>query len=144
MESFRQEQINSDKYITRTPSYYLDKISPDILASFTNEQLRVITSILERAIPKPSPKIVDFRFTVDLIFSRFYVVLFVGKDRRRKQRHQVTEGISRIGNAIAAVILLLAANLVISALIVLFAYLFKSAIGLNFFPGHISESFKKF
>ena len=144
MESFRQEQINSDNYITRTPSYYLDKISPDILASFTNEQLRVITSILERAIPKPSPKIVDFRFTVDLIFSRFYVVLFVGKDRRRKQRHQVTEGISRIGNAIAAVILLLAANLVISALIVLFAYLFKSAIGLNFFPGHISESFKKF
>lgn len=144
MESFRQEQINSDKYITRTPSYYLDKIAPDILASFTNEQLRVITSILERAIPKPSPKIVDFRFTVDLIFSRFYVVLFVGKDRRRKQRHQVTEGISRIGNAIAAVILLLAANLVISALIVLFAYLFKSAIGLNFFPGHISESFKKF
>lgn len=143
MESFRQEQINSDKYITRTPSYYLDKISPDILASFTNEQLRVITSILERAIPKPSPKIVDFRFTVDLIFSRFYVVLFVGKDRRRKQRHQVTEGISRIGNAIAAVILLLAANLVISALILLFAYLFKSAIGLNFFPGHISESFKK-
>lgn len=144
MESFRQEQINSDKYITRTPSYYLDKISPDILASFTNEQLRVITTILERAIPKPSPKIVDFRFTVDLIFSRFYVVLFVGKERRRKQRHQVTEGISRIGNAIAAVILLLAANLVISALIVLFAYLFKSAIGLNFFPGHISESFKKF
>ena len=143
MESFRQEQINSDNYITRTPSYYLDKISPDILASFTNEQLRVITSILERAIPKPSPKIVDFRFTVDLIFSRFYVVLFVGKDRRRKQRHQVTEGISRIGNAIAAVILLLAANLVISALILLFAYLFKSAIGLNFFPGHISESFKK-
>ncbi len=144
MESFRQEQINSDNYITRTPSYYLDKISPDILASFTNEQLRVITSILERAIPKSSPKIVDFRFTVDLIFSRFYVVLFVGKDRRRKQRHQVTEGISRIGNAIAAVILLLAANLVISALILLFAYLFKSAIGLNFFPGHISESFKKF
>ncbi len=143
MESFRQEQINSDNYITRTPSYYLDKISPDILASFTNEQLRVITSILERAIPKPSPKIVDFRFTVDLIFSRFYVVLFVGKDRRRKQRHQVTEGISRIGNAIAAVILLLAANLVISALILLFAYLFKSAVGLNFFPGHISESFKK-
>ena len=144
MESFRQEQINSDNYITRTPSYYLDKISPDILASFTNEQLRVITSILERAIPKPSPKIVDFRFTVDLIFSRFYVVLFVGKDRRRKQRHQVTQGISRIGNAITAVILLLAANLVISALILLFAYLFKSAIGLNFFPGHISESFKKF
>ena len=143
-KSFRDEQVHTNNYMTKTPSYYLDKISPDILASFTNEQLQAITSILERAIPKPSPKIVDFKFTVDLIFSRFYVALFVGKERRRKQRHQVTEGISRIGNAIAAVILLLAANLVISALIVLFAYLFKSAIGLNFFPGHISESFKKF
>ena len=140
---FRDEQVHTNNYITRTPSYYLDKLSPDILASFTNEQLQAITSILDRAIPKPSPKIVDFRFTVDLIFSRFYVVLFVGKDRRRKQRHQVTEGIARIGNAIAAVMLLLAANLVISAVILLFAYLFKSAIGLNFLPGHISESFKK-
>ena len=143
-KSFRDEQIHTNNYITRTPSYYLDKLSPDILASFTNEQLQAITSILDRAIPKSSPKIVDFRFTVDLIFSRFYVVLFVGKDRRRKRRHQVTEGIAKIGNAIAAVILLVAANLVISALILLFAYLFKSAIGLNFFPGHISESFKKF
>lgn len=143
MESFRQEQINSDRYNIRTPSYYLEKISPDILASFTHEQLQVVTSILERAIPKPSPKIVDFRFTVDLIFSRFYVVLFVGKDRRRKQRHQVTEGIAKIGNAIAAAILLLATNLVISGVILLFAYLFKSAIGLNFFPGHISDVVKK-
>lgn len=143
-ESFRNEQVHTTNYITRTPNYYLAKISPDILASFTSEQLQAITSILERAIPKPSPKVVDFRFTVDLIFSRYFVVLFVGKDRRKKQREYVPKGMARIGNAIAAVILLLAANLVISALILLFAYLFKSAIGLNFFPGHISESFKKF
>ena len=141
-ESYRQEQI-SNNYSSRTPSYYLEQIEPNVLASFTAEQLGEITSILTQAIPKPSPKIVDFRFTVDLVVSRFYIVLFVGKDRRKKQRRYVTEGIARIGNAIAAVILLIGANLVISALILLFAYLFKSAIGLDFFPGHISDTVKK-
>lgn len=141
-ESYRQEQI-SNNYHSRTPSYYLEQIEPNILASFTTEQLEEITSILNQAIPKPSPKIVDFRFTVDLVVSRFYIVLFVGKDRRRKERRYMTEGIARIGNAIAAVILLIGANLVISALILLFAYLFKSAIGLDFFPGHISDTVKK-
>ena len=141
-ESYRQEQI-SNNYRSRTPSYYLEQIEPNILASFTGEQLKEITSILNQAIPKPSPKIVDFRFTIDLVVSRFYIVLFVGKDRRQKQRKYMTEGIARVGNAIAAVILLIGANLVISALIVIFAYLLKSAIGLDFFPGHISDSVKK-
>lgn len=142
-ESYRQEQI-SNNYRSRTPSYYLEQIESNILASFTQEQLQVITSILTQAIPNPSPKIVDFRFNVDLVVSRFYIVLFVGKDRRKKQRRYVTEGIARVGNAIAAIILLIAANLVISALILLFAYLLKSAIGFDFFPGHISETLKKF
>lgn len=141
--SFRHEEINSDNYQSRDPSYYLEKITPDILASFNTDQLGAITSILNQAIPQPSPKVVDFRFTVDLIFSRYYIVLFVGKDRRRKQRQYVAAGIARIGNAIAAVILLIGANLVISALILLFAYLLKSAIGLDFLPGHISDTVKK-
>lgn len=140
---FVSERNKLDNYRDRTPSYYLAQIDPEILASFTSEQLDVITHILDRAIPQTSPKIVDFRINVDLIFSRFYVVLFVGKDRRKKQRRYVNEGVARVGNAIAAVILLIGANLVISAFILLFAYLFKSAIGLDFFPGHISETVNK-
>lgn len=137
------EQINSSNYRLRTPNYYLERMKPDIVASFNQEQLQAITLILEQAIPKPSPKIVDFRFNVDLIISRFYIVLFVGKDRRRKQRQHVNAGIARVGNLIAAVILLIGTNLAISALILLFGYLFKSAIGIDLFPGHISETIKK-
>ena len=140
---FGYEQVNLPNYRSRNPSYYLETIEPDILSSFNAEQIQAITYILNQAIPQPSPKIVDFRFAVDLFFSRFYLVLFVGKDRREKQRQYVTQGIARVGNAIAAVILLLGANLVISALIILFAYLLKSAIGLDFFPGHISDTVKK-
>lgn len=130
---FREEQVSSHDYRSRNPAYYLEKIEPYILASFNPEQLQAIASVLNQAIPKPSPKVVDFRFVVDLVFSRFYVVLFVGKELRTKQRQGKTEGIARIGNVIAAVILLIGANLVISAVILLFAYLIKSIIGIDFF-----------
>jgi hypothetical protein len=140
----KKERLSSSDYLSRTPKYYLEKIEPHILVGFNPEQLQAITFALEQAIPKPSPKIVDLRFAVDLIFSRFYVVLFVGKDRRRKQRKYTPKGISKIGNIFTAVILLIGINLVFSAFILLVAYLFKSAIGIDFFSGHISETLKKF
>ncbi|URD50120.1 hypothetical protein [Chroococcidiopsis sp. CCNUC1] len=138
-----KEQVNLPNYRTRTPEYYLQQVEPNILASFNTEQLQVIINILTQAIPQPSPKIVDFRFNIDLIFSRFYLVLFVGKDRRKRNRQYIPERLARIGNAIAVVMLLLGANLVISGVILLFAYLLKSAVGIDFFPGHISDSVKE-
>ena len=138
-----KEQVNLPNYRTRTPEYYLQQIEPNILASFNTEQLQVIINILTQAIPQASPKIVDFRFNIDLIFSRFYLVLFVGKDRRKRKRQYIPERLARIGNAIAVVMLLLGANLVISGVILLFAYLLKSAVGIDFFPGHISDSVKE-
>ena len=142
-ELFPNQQISSSDHRSRPLSYYLEKIDPYILKSFNPEQFQAIINVLNQAIPKPSPKIVDFKFIVDLVFSRFYIVLLVGKDSRKKQRQSETHGISKIGNLIAAAILLLGTNLVISALILLFAYLFKSAIGINLFPGHILETLKK-
>lgn len=140
--SFRQEKVSSSDYSSRTPSDYLERIEPHILESFNPEQLQAIASVLEQAIPKPSPKIVDLRFVVDLVICRFYIVLFVGKDRRKRQRKYTTEGIAKVGNIIAAVILLIGLNLVVSAFILLLAYLFKSAIGIDLLPGHISETLK--
>lgn len=140
---FQSESASDLSYESRTPSYYLGKIEPRILESFNLEQLQTIESILNQAIPKPSPKLVDLRFLVDLVFSRFYVVLFVGKDRRKKQRHYTPKGVAKIGNMLAAVILLIGLNLVFSAFILLFAYLCKSAIGIDLFPGHISETLQR-
>ncbi|OWY67398.1 hypothetical protein B7486_31675 [cyanobacterium TDX16] len=138
-----KEQVSLPNYRTRNPEYYLQQVEPNILASFNTEQLQAIVNILTLATPQPSPKIVDFRFNIDLLFSRFYLVLFVGKDRRKRKRQYIPERLARIGNAIVVVILLLGANLVISGVILLFAYLFKSAVGIDFFPGHISDSVKK-
>lgn len=139
-----KEKVSSSNYQSRTSSYYLQQLDPYILDSFNSEQLQAITSILNQAIPKPSPKIVDLRFVVDLIFSRFYIVLFVGKDRRKRKRQYFQGKISKAGNLIAAAILLIGLNFLLSALILLFAYLIKSAVGINFFPGHITETLQQY
>lgn len=110
---------------------------PGIVQQFNNLQWKEIRRIIDLAIDKPSPKIVDLRFTVDLIFSRFYFTLFVGKDRRRQSRSQTTG--SRVGNFIAAICLLLALNLLVSSSVVIVAYLIKSALGIDLMPGHFAD-----
>jgi hypothetical protein len=137
--------MNQPGYSTRTPEYYLKQMEPEVLNSFTPKQLQTIISTLNTAIPKPSPKLIDLRIGLDLIFTRFYIVLFVGKDRRKQQRRYFPEPVSRIGNAIAALLLLLATNLLISLFILVFAYLAKSALGIDLFPHeHLADQIKKF
>jgi len=141
----RSESIHRSNYTTRTVEYYLNTIDPFILKSFDPQQLQAVTKTLDAAIPRPSPKIVDLRFGVDLIISRFYVVLFVGKEQRRYQRQYFSKGVSRVGNAIATVLLLIGLNLFISLLIFLLLYLVKSALGIDFFPHeHLGDKLKEF
>lgn len=123
----------------RSPQKYLDQIDPAILASFNAQQLAATYSMLDAAIDKPSPKLIDLRLTIDLVFSRFYLVLFIGKDRRQTARLHQTTGVTKIANQVAAIILLLGLNLAISAFILLTAYLMKSALGINLFPSTLQE-----
>ncbi len=84
-------------------------------------------------------KLIDIRFIIDLLFSRFYVVLMVGKDVRKGQRRYPLTRATKAGNMVAAFILIVAMNLLISAVVLLSFYLFKSALGINLMPGHFSE-----
>jgi hypothetical protein len=92
--------------------------------------------------PPQRPKLIDIRFAVDLVFTRFYIVLMVGKDRRDRRRTHSVQGLTKVGNTIAAVLLLLSVNLTISAFLVLSFYLIKSMLGINLMPGHLEEYFK--
>lgn len=130
-------------YSSKTPETYLSTIKSEVLQSFDAEQLAEIRRVLEDAIPKPSPKLVDLRFVVDLIVQRFYVVLFIGKDRRQKSRTYLPSKIARIGNRIVIVMFLFGANLAISGVIVLAAYLLKTVIGFDFLPGHFPDVVKQ-
>ena len=123
----------------RTPQQHLAQIEPAILESFNAQQLAAIHFMLDAAISKPSPKLIDLRLTIDLVFSRFYLVLFVAKDRRLKARPHHTTGVTRVANQIAVIILLLGLNLAISAFIFLTAYLMKSALGIDLFPSTLQD-----
>ncbi len=124
----------------RNVDSFIALFDPMVAQQFNSHQWAEIRRIIDLSIGKPSPKIVDLRFTIDLIISRFYFTLFIGKDRRRQSRSQSTG--SRIGNFIAAIGLLLALNLLVSVSVVVVLYLIKSALGIDLMPGHFPELVK--
>ncbi len=108
--------------------------------------LKEIERVLREATPQPLPKIIDLRFTLDLIVSKFYIVLLAGKDQRRSPRkHPISNRVTRIGNTTAVIILLLAINLLISVVIIVAVYLLKTIIGIDLTSGgHFSDYIKEF
>jgi hypothetical protein len=128
------------KPISSSDSVLDPSIDPEILANITPEQWTAIEKYVFNAKGKKQPKLVDIRFVIDLVLTRFYIVLLVGKDRRTQARSYPLSKLIKLGNIVAAVILLLGVNLMISACIVLVLYLIKSAFGYDFLSGHISES----
>lgn len=137
--SLQKPPANQIAYPARTADYFVEQMDIDIRNSLTPEQLSAFRTVLETAMPRPAPKIVDLRVNIDLIFSRFYVVLFVGKERRKNPRPYTASGVSVISNKIAAGILLVGLNLSVSLFIFLVAYLIKSALGFNLFSSHLSD-----
>jgi hypothetical protein len=126
-------------YSSRTPDYFVEQIDAAIRDSFTPAQLTAVREAIESAMPRPAPKIVDLRVNIDLIVSRFYIVLFVGKERRKNPRTHQSLGVNVLTNRLAAIILLVGLNLTVSLFIFLMAYLIKSSLGVNLFTHHLSE-----
>jgi hypothetical protein len=142
--------MSSDSRLTRnasikTPEQYWLQLNPEVRASFSSVQQNAVMDVLEQAIAKPAPKLVDLRFGIDLVLTRFYVVLLVGRDRRHQSRsHVPSSKAAKVGNLVAAIVLLLGLNLTLSGLILLVLYLLKSALGFDFLPGHISQTLSNF
>lgn len=126
-------------YAQRTPQDYMAMLPADLQASMSAAQQQAVMDLLDQAIPKPAPKIVDLRFAVDLIIQRFHVVVVVGKDRRDQPRPNVVSRGTRIWNWVVGTSLLLGLNLLLSAALFLIAYLVKSALGIDLLPGHFGS-----
>jgi hypothetical protein len=138
------EVVAKSRSRVRTPEDYWQTLDPNLRDSFTPEQRTAVHTLLEAAIPRPAPKLVDLRFSVDALISRFYVVLLIGKDRRRQQRTYLPESVAQIGNVIAAAVLLIGLNLLVSLVIFLLAYLVKSAAGIDLVPnGHLVDQLNR-
>ena len=120
--------------IKRDAEYYFQNIDTDIRNSLTTKQEWEIKKALNNALGRPTRKIVDVRFTIPLIFSRFFFVLFIGRDLRRQKRTYDLPGEVRTANIIFGSFIL--ACMISFAAVTLFMllYLLKSAMGINIFP----------
>ncbi|MEM6256263.1 MAG: hypothetical protein AAF821_25395 [Cyanobacteria bacterium P01_D01_bin.156] len=119
---------------TRTADSLLARLEPSIAQQLSNEQRQEVKRLLQLAIGKPSQKIVDLSFTIDLLVSRFYFRLLVGEDIRHKNRQQSSG--SRIGNIAAVITLIVTLNVLVTISAIVIGYLIKSAIGIDLMPGH--------
>ena len=127
------------KYNDKDADYYMHQIPLQVLEKLDKSEREHIKSVIYTALPRSSPKLIDLRFVVDLIFTRYFVVLLIGKDRRKQQREHQVSGISKFANVIAAIILIIAMSLLVSAVTFLILYLIKSALGIDLFKGHLTD-----
>lgn len=126
-------------YSKRDANYYMHQIPEETLRKLNTEERENLKSVIHTAIPRSSPKLIDLRFEIDIIFTRYFVVLMIGKDIRKQQRQHQINGITKIANVVTAILLIVAMSLLISAVTILILYLIKSALGINLLPGHITN-----
>jgi hypothetical protein len=83
--------------------------------------------------PHTGQKLVNFHFDINLLVGKFYLVVYVGKDRRIDKRKYISQGFERIGNLIIALILLTGFSTLLTVAVFLTLYFIKSYIGINLF-----------
>lgn len=119
--------------------YYFSQMRPLIRESLSFEQEQEIKSILKRAVKVPSKKLVDVEVCF-WFFRRFYVVFYLGFDRRLPLRFWDARQQSRVVQWLANTVV--GVSLWISTLFVLVMVLYymKSTIGIDFVPhNHANE-----
>ena len=121
-------------YIYGTPEYFLNRLPAGVSDSLTEEQLTAIYQMLEEALPKSSPKIVDIRWSINLIFARYYVVFLLGRDFRKSVRYRFISRTTQIGNTIAYIFL-------VSLVLFMVSYLVKFLSGIDLFPDQHLDDF---
>lgn len=121
---------------------YLHLIDSKILDSFSPEQKTEILFLIKKLTSAPAPKLVDLRFSIDLLITRYFVVILLGKDRRNRQRKYIPNTVSKVGNIAMVILILVSLNIFVIGVVLLALYLVKSAVGINFFSDHISDVIK--
>ncbi len=126
-------------YRTRTVEDYLGLIPENIRQTMAEIQIDAVVQVIKLAIPQPAPKLVDLRFDVDLLLTRLFVVLMVGRDRRKTARKYTVTPLNKVLNTGLAIALIIGLSFLISAGVILVLYLIKSLLGIDLFPGHITQ-----
>ncbi|WP_242023093.1 hypothetical protein [Pseudanabaena mucicola] len=128
------------------------RIPEAIIEKLSTEEHKNLKDVISSALPKPSPKLIDLRFVINLIFARYFFVLLIGKDRYKKWRkvqdiaapHYTspyhTHPFTKIAHRVMALLLFFAINLLVSGLIISFVYLILSFLGIHLFGNHLNTA----
>lgn len=110
---------------------FFARIPREVAASFTDDQLLAVKRAF--AAHGEAGHSIDLRLSFPLLIGRWYLVLILGPERRsrgRRRRDRDAHPLSTLGNAFAALLLLLLlAGAALGAL-----YVVKSALGVDLLP----------
>lgn len=127
---------NVDEYAANV----LERINPQIRASFTEEQKQALVDAINSEEEDDSS--INIRLMLPLYFISYYVAFQIGRDRRTKRQrveHARRSRLSLLGNVLFFVFA--ASPIIILVLIAL--YFLKAALGIDLFPNmHTPNLFK--
>ncbi|PZU96794.1 MAG: hypothetical protein DCE90_09130 [Pseudanabaena sp.] len=117
----------------------MDHVPETIMQKLSEEEHENLKEIFSSALPKASPKLIDFRFVINLIFARYFFVLLVGKDRYKRRKmnqdtptsHPYHHSFRRFIHRLTAMLLLLTMNLLVSIFVITFIYMILRLCGFN-------------
>ena len=111
---------------------FLSRITPEIMASFSETQIQAIHNAVRLAMPfKKHP--VDVRGLIPVFFMRFYFVLLMGRDRRTQTRELEASRGRKASLLVNIIFILIAASPLILILIIVL-YILKSVMGFDLNP----------
>lgn len=118
-------------------AYYYHQLPAGIRDDFSVEQAREIQKVITRAIRVPSKKIVSLEFTF-WFFKRFYMVFYLGEDRRTLARFADQNSVKILKLLSHSVMtLLIWCTTIFVALSIL--YYTKTILGFDVFPDQHAE-----
>lgn len=134
----KEKQLNEFEQLKIDPYTHavLQKLGVDTLNSFTEEQREKLIESISACRPLQKHP-VDLRGVVSFFFVRFYFVVLVGRDRRKKTK---LEEVSRrkktgiAGGIISGILVITLVTIILLVVFFILAYGLKSALGINIFP----------
>ena len=117
----------SDAFTT----HFFRRLDLEVLESLTPRQRDAITSALRQSGPREHT--VDLRWTLNLLFTRFYVVILAGRDLRRKQAESAERARTDTRKAIQGLLILFAFLIPTLVVLALLLYGVKCLLGINIF-----------
>lgn len=124
-------RASTDAYV----EYTLSRLPRDVLNGLTDQQLGAIRNALGNQF-ESSRHAVDLRIRVPLFFRSYYVVLFMGRDRRRTVINTERYRLELLPKGLRRGLFVAASTLVLCVFVLCLLtliYLVKSAMGLDIF-----------